>query len=113
MTVIAADRPLPYLPIRILDVSPHRSPIRRPAAPSAGATPRRRRIVAGSLAVLAIGAILAANVGAAPVGSDGSTGFRLGPGHAMPLGLAPSLGGDSSTDVRMAPGHAMPPSLSR
>ena len=112
MTVIAAERPLPYLPIRILDVSPHRSPVRRPAR-AAGSTPGSRRIGAGALTVLVLGAILAATVGAAPVGSDGSTGFRLGPGHAMALGLAPSLGGDSSSDVRMAPGHAMPPSLSR
>jgi hypothetical protein len=110
---VVAQSPMPYLPIRIVDVSPDHSPVRRPpASPATGARRAGRRVGAAAVAVLALAAI-AANVGAAPFGSDASGDFRLAPGHAMPA----QLGGDVAThrqpDFRLAPGHAVPPSLTR
>jgi ferric-dicitrate binding protein FerR (iron transport regulator) len=78
----AAD-PLPYQPIRIIDVSPYRSSIRRTSV----RRPRRRLRAAAATgaAMLALAAlILTAGVAGAEVSGD----FRLAPGHAMPIQLA-------------------------
>jgi hypothetical protein len=111
MTVVA-QYPLPYLPIKILDVAPDRSSVRLGTGRSSARTFRGgRRIGTAAVALLALAAIAAANVGAAPVAVDPSAGFRLAPGHATPVELMSPAGG--STDVRLAPGHAMPESLIR
>jgi hypothetical protein len=91
MSLIAAGSdPLPYQPIRIIDVSPYRRSIHsRPAS----VRPRRlrRRVAAVTGLTLAV-VLMAAGVGAA---------------------AGPASGPTAANDLRLAPGHAMPPSLVR
>ncbi len=116
MTVVA-ENPLPYLPIKIIDVSPFRTPVRRPAT-RRGRPGRRVGAAAAAVALVALAVVAAANTGAANVGEPPADGdvpgqFRLAPGHAVPAALKGSASGDVSGDVRLAPGHATPPSLAR
>jgi hypothetical protein len=111
----AANDPLPYAPIRIVDISPYRSSLR--SRPTTAARRRlRSRAAALLVGVVAIAAVTAGVV-AAPNQPGPGDDFRLAPGNGMPLSLQ---GGD--TDVaadaedgafRLGPGHAMPPSIGR
>ena len=111
---VAAENQLPYLPIKIIDVSPYRSSIRRsPGRSPAQARGTRRRIGAAIAALLLLAGVAAANVGAAPVRVDASHEFRLGPGNALPAGLMSPGRGRSTPGFLLGPGHATPPSLAR
>ena len=82
------DRPVPY--IRIVDVSPYRSSLRKRPTANGAARRHMRRIAAAVLAVVAAVAIASA-VGAASVSSDPAADFGLAPGHAMRAALDVSL----------------------
>jgi negative regulator of sigma E activity len=85
MSILApAQDPLPYQPIRIIDVSPYRSSLHSRPVPRVRRSLRRRvALVAGtSLAVV----LTVAGVGSA-AGPAPAEGFRLAPGHAMPASL--------------------------
>ena len=75
--------PLPYQPIKVIDISPYRSSIRvRPTrARSARRIPRQVLTVAAGLAFLLVLA------GVASAGAPSTAPFSLGPGHATPPSL--------------------------
>ena len=77
-----AHDPLPYRPIKIVDVSPYRVSVRRPRATP---TRRGRRAIAATMAAVLALALAITTVGASPL--EASDEFRLGPGHAMPPSL--------------------------
>jgi hypothetical protein len=120
MRAFAANDPLPYRPIRIVDVSPFRSTVRRkPAAPGAATQPRWVRVASAMLLGVALAVIVAVvTVGAASAGVPGE--FRLAPGHAMPSAVAvdavTKLDADPAVaafEFRLGPGHAIPAVLAR
>lgn len=88
MFAVAANDPLPYRPIRIIDVSPIHSSLR--ARPAGTRTGRRRRAgIAAVIAVVLAVAAVSVGAGAAPATTSVAGEFRLGPGHAMPADLGP------------------------
>jgi hypothetical protein len=110
MSLIPASNPMPYSPIRIIDISAQRSSIRTRAAAS-----RRSRIrsrVASAVAVVAVVAIAAA-AGAAPVTGPAAGDFRLSPGNGVPASLAGSVSvaADAAGDFRLSPGNGVPAPL--
>lgn len=82
-TIAAANAPLPYQPIKIIDISPYRSSIRqRPVRTRPAARVRRAAwIVAGGLAILL--AVAGVATASAPVASS----FDMAPGNATPPSL--------------------------
>ncbi len=76
--------PLPYQPIKIIDISPYRSSIRTRPARSRS----RNRVSRDALTVVAGLAFLLVLTGVAAAGTPGPAPFALGPGHATPPSLA-------------------------
>ena len=85
MSIVGASLdPLPYQPIKIIDISPYRSSIRvRPARSRS-----RSRIRRDVLTVAAGLAFLLVLTGVAAAGTPGTASFSLSPGHATPPSLA-------------------------
>jgi hypothetical protein len=83
MSILApAADPLPYQPIRIIDVSPYRSSIRRTPVRQP-----RRRLRAGAATGAVMLALAALILTAGVAGAEAADEFRLAPGHATPIQL--------------------------
>jgi hypothetical protein len=111
MSLIPASNPMPYSPIRIIDISAQRSSIRTRAAAS-----RRSRIrsrVASAVAAFVAVVAIAAAAGAAPVTGPAAGDFRLSPGNGVPASLAGSVSvaADAAGDFRLSPGNGVPAPL--
>jgi hypothetical protein len=111
MFAVLANDPLPYRPIKIVDVSPFRSSVRTKRA-GANSSRRVRTGIAGAIVAAVAVATFSASAGAAPAASSVAGEFRLGPGHVMPASLV-EADADASGEFRLGPGHVMPASLAQ